>query len=126
MDTHHRHQSPARLRLRSGGHWRRLACLPLLRLPSLPVPPRRAECVACEADDRKETRMRVLPASYDAWRLSGPDDDRIEIGMEEGETCNRLPEPDEDEPRGYRPRPCGGLMVETHGVIVCERCEAMV
>ena len=48
---------------------------------------------------------------YDAWKLSAPDDDRNEIGTDEGQPCNRYPEPDEDAPRGYRPRPCGGTMV---------------
>ena len=31
-----------------------------------------------------------------------------EIGHEEGATCNRIHEPDEDAPRGYRPKPCKG------------------
>lgn len=51
----------------------------------------------------------MLPATYDAWRLSPPDDGDS-IGIEEGDTCNRLPEPDEDQPRGYRPKPCQGVM----------------
>lgn len=68
--------------------------------------------------------MNGLPPSYDAWRLSGPEDDRMP-GDAPGDTCNRLPEPDGDEPHGYRPRPCGGLMVEAHGVIVCESCGAL-
>jgi hypothetical protein len=61
---------------------------------------------------------------YDAWRLADPNRfDDIEIGVESGDTCNRVHEPDEDAPRGYRPRPCGGLMVEdTHGDICCESC----
>ena len=33
-----------------------------------------------------------------------------DIGMEEGDTCGRYPEPDEDQPRGYRPKPCQGVM----------------
>ena len=32
------------------------------------------------------------------------------IGHEDGETCNRLHEPDEHAPRGYRPKPCKGVM----------------
>jgi len=36
--------------------------------------------------------------------------DRDEIGTEDGDTCNRYPEPDEDQPRGYRPRRCSGEM----------------
>ena len=54
-----------------------------------------------------------LPRDYDAWRLEGlPESDAL--GEHEGETCNRVPEPDEDAPRGYRPRPCNGTMVERH------------
>ena len=34
------------------------------------------------------------------------------IGHNEGETCNRIEEPDEDAPRGYRPQPCEGTMHE--------------
>ena len=64
-----------------------------------------------------------LPATYDKWRLAGPDDDEFEIGTEEGDTCNRMPEPDEDAPRHWRPRPCGGLMMVTReGDIACESC----
>jgi hypothetical protein len=45
-----------------------------------------------------------------------------EIGAYDGDTCNRFPEPDEDAPRGYRPRRCDGVMVEMHGEIVCDTC----
>ena len=63
---------------------------------------------------------------YDAWKLSTPWDDCHEIGMEDGQQCNRFPEVDEDAPRNYRPRPCGGLMVEDkHGDVVCESCGAL-
>ena len=66
--------------------------------------------------------MNSLP-NYDRWRLATPFDEEHEIGTEPGDQCNRLPEPDEDAPRGYRPRPCGGLMVETgDGDIQCESC----
>jgi hypothetical protein len=52
-----------------------------------------------------------LPHDYDDWRLSGPDDiHQPYVGTEEGDTCNRIAEPDEDAPRGYRPRPCSGTM----------------
>ena len=47
---------------------------------------------------------------YDAWKLAGPDDDRNEVGTEEGQPCNRYHEPGEDAPRGYRPKPCTGEM----------------
>jgi len=32
------------------------------------------------------------------------------IGTEEGQPCNRLPEPDEDQPSWFRPKPCRGVM----------------
>lgn len=70
--------------------------------------------------------MTALPRGYDAWRLSCPYDDFDGVGTEEGQQCNRVHEPDEDAPRGYRPRPCGGLMVEdVEGSIVCESCGAL-
>jgi len=45
---------------------------------------------------------------------ANPPDERQEIGTEEGQPCLRYPEPDGDEPRGYRPKPCGGVMVEQY------------
>ena len=64
--------------------------------------------------------------TYDEWRLSGPDEDTHEIGAEEGDTCGRYAEPDEDAPRGYRPKPCNGLMVDEfaiiQGHIYCDTC----
>jgi hypothetical protein len=69
--------------------------------------------------------MIALPRNYDAWRLSGPDEDDFGPGTQDGETCNRLPEADEDMPRGYRLRPCGGLMQTSHdGETICESCGA--
>jgi hypothetical protein len=50
-----------------------------------------------------------LPRDYDTWRLQGPAEPH-QIGTDEGDTCNRVAEPDEDAPRGYRPRPCTGVM----------------
>lgn len=47
---------------------------------------------------------------YDAWKLSPPDGPLM-IGSREGDTCNRLPEPDEDALRGHRPKPCQGTMI---------------
>ena len=61
---------------------------------------------------------------YDAWRLQGPPDTDA-IGIADGETCNRYPEPDEDAPRGYRPRPCDGIMEEVDGWAVCGTCGAV-
>lgn len=69
-----------------------------------------------------------LPRDYDTWRLSGPNDYAEDgVGMEDGDQCNRVDDDiDEDAPRGYRPRPCGGLMVEnSDGDVVCESCGAV-
>jgi len=57
---------------------------------------------------------------YDAWRLSGHDDDRNEIGTEDGQPCNRFPPDDEDMGRA-RPRRCTGTM-ETDQCSCCVRC----
>ena len=62
-----------------------------------------------------------MPRGYDAWRLSGPDE-TPQIGVEDGQTCNRFPEPDEDMPRGYKPRRCTGEMISDDGVIICDTC----
>lgn len=64
---------------------------------------------------------------YDQWRLSGPDEDRHDIGTEDGKPCSRVPEPDEDAPRGYRPKPCEGVMVrwtypDTTHATYCDTC----
>lgn len=65
---------------------------------------------------------------YDDWKLSGPDD-HTEPGTEEGHPCNRYEEPDEDAPRGYKPKPCAGTMVfgavencSCHIVAPCGSC----
>lgn len=60
---------------------------------------------------------------YDRWRLSAPTDNDHEIGQEPGETCGRYEEPDEDAPRGYKPKPCSGEMVqEDDGLVCCDTC----
>ena len=73
--------------------------------------------------------MYALPRGYDAWRLSCPYDDFDGVGTEDGQQCNRVHEPDEDAPRNYRPRPCGGLMMEQPDgddtIVVCESCGAI-
>lgn len=62
---------------------------------------------------------------YDAWRLQGPDEDRHEIGTEDGQTCGRFWELDEDAPRGAKPSPCQGTMTETpEGGPCCDTCGA--
>ena len=52
------------------------------------------------------------------------DYDRHEVGAEEGDTCGRYEEPDEDMPRGYKPKPCKGMMMyENDGETVsCAIC----
>jgi len=62
-----------------------------------------------------------IAADYDQWRLRGPDEPHL-IGMDAGDECGRYPEPDDDAPRGYRPKPCRGEMIEQHGVTVCDTC----
>jgi hypothetical protein len=65
----------------------------------------------------------TLPRNYDAWRLSGPDDTAGGVGEEEGQPCNRFPEPHEDAPRGHKPVRCVGDMVEDDdGVLACDVC----
>ena len=59
---------------------------------------------------------------YDAWKLAGPDDEYQEVGTEEGESCGRYEEPDEDAPRGYKPKPCDGVMEGGDGFSVCDTC----
>lgn len=61
---------------------------------------------------------------YDAWKLSPPDGPLM-IGSREGDTCNRVEAPDEDAPRGYRPKPCNGVMVQACGEVACETCGGM-
>ena len=60
---------------------------------------------------------------YDRWRLAGPPE-RVTAGTEPGDPCNRAPEPDEDAPRGWRPRPCDGVMMLEPGedTPICDTC----
>ena len=58
---------------------------------------------------------------YDRWRLTPPDD-RPEVGKREGDECLRVEPPDEDAPKGWKLKPCGGVMIEEDGVTVCDRC----
>lgn len=41
------------------------------------------------------------------------------IGTEPGDECGRYAEPDEDAPRGYRPRPCTGTITDDY---TCDTC----
>lgn len=50
---------------------------------------------------------------YDAWRLAGPREEYT-IGKAVDEDCLRLPEPDEDQPRRFKPKPCMGMMIWDH------------
>ena len=68
--------------------------------------------------------MTALPANYDTWRMQGPPESDA-IGEYEGETCNRCDELDEDAPRGYRPKPCRGVMQAVDGETECDTCGAL-
>jgi hypothetical protein len=67
---------------------------------------------------------------YDDWKLATPHDDEPTIGTEEGKICGRSVEPDEDAPRGYRPKPCKGTMVfkdvEGCTCFICAPCNRCV
>ena len=62
---------------------------------------------------------------YDEWKLRGPEES-IEIGTEEGDICNRFPEPDEDQPRNYRPKRCNGTIFRSVTFddrhLACDKC----
>ena len=53
-----------------------------------------------------------------------PNDRADDIGTEDGNTCNRYPEMDEDQPRNWKPKPCDGVMNldERDGMICCDTC----
>jgi len=59
--------------------------------------------------------------TYDDMILRGPEE-RNEVGTEDGDTCGRYPEPDEDMPRGYKPKPCAGVMMDWANGIKCDTC----
>lgn len=64
---------------------------------------------------------------YDSWKLTPPDDERHAVGTEDGQPCGRYHEPDEDAPRGYKPKPCPGVMVRDDDAecAVCDTCGEM-
>ncbi len=65
----------------------------------------------------------TLPRGYDAWRLSGPEEDRHKVGTDDGQPCLRVDEPDEDAPRGYKPKPCPGVMCQDDDEpAYCDQC----
>ena len=59
--------------------------------------------------------------TYDEWRLQGPEE-CAEIGTKHGDTCGRYHEPDQDAQRGYKPKPCTGMMEEIDGMVICDIC----
>lgn len=61
-------------------------------------------------------------SKYDEWRLRGPEE-RHETGVEDGQPCERFPEPDEDMGRA-RPRRCTGTMVADEDGVCCDTCGA--
>jgi hypothetical protein len=69
--------------------------------------------------------MNLMLPNYDAWALLGPEEQH-EVGTEAGEVCARYAEPDGDEPRGYRAKPCTGKMVfsssQPERWIQCDTC----
>jgi len=64
--------------------------------------------------------------TYDEMILRGPDEPN-EIGTQDGETCGRYPEPDEDQPRNWKPKPCKGEMCCDSGdeTPYCDTCGAV-
>ena len=58
--------------------------------------------------------MNLMLPNYDAWALRGPDEQH-EVGTAPGDECGRCAEPNGDEPRGYRARPCEGTMMFENG-----------
>lgn len=56
--------------------------------------------------------------TYDDWKLSGPDA-HDKLGTEPGQPCNRIDEPDEDNPRPTR---CDGTMTDEDGGVFCDVC----
>jgi hypothetical protein len=65
--------------------------------------------------------VNLMLPNYDAWALRGPEEQH-EVGTEWRDICNRYPEPDEDQPRGYRTKPCTGTMYNNEGDIICDTC----
>ena len=62
--------------------------------------------------------------TYDEMILRGPDEPN-EIGTEDGDTCGRFLPPDEDAPRGYKPKPCKGVMIKAYAFddgVACNTC----
>ena len=58
---------------------------------------------------------------YDTHIFRAPEPPH-QICTDPGDMCNRTAEPDEDAPRGYRPKPCRGEMINEDGVVMCCEC----
>lgn len=57
---------------------------------------------------------------------ANPPDERHEVGLEAGEMCGRYEQPDEDAPRGYKPKPCNGTMCQDDDEpAYCDTCGEM-
>ena len=46
--------------------------------------------------------------------IANPPPECYDIGIQDGEICGRYPEPDEDEPRGYKRKPCDGEIITVY------------
>jgi hypothetical protein len=71
--------------------------------------------------------VNLMLPDYDTWALRGPEEQH-ELGTEPGDSCDRYPEPDGDEPHGYRPRPCSGKMIAPKSFgnwVICNVCGEM-
>jgi len=66
-----------------------------------------------------------VSVKLDRLTANPPPDQPDQFGQDDGETCGRYPEPDEDAPRGYKPKPCQGVMQEEypeHVDTYCDTC----
>ena len=75
-----------------------------------------ADLARAKAAFQQRTILAILetdmhPFDHNSRLLDEHHDQPDPIGQEEGETCGRYPEPDEDAPRGYKPKPCKGVML---------------
>lgn len=59
---------------------------------------------------------------YDRLTANPPPEYDV-TGTKYGDECNRYNEPDDDEPRGYKPKPCDGVMEQDgEDVAICDTC----
>lgn len=58
-----------------------------------------------------------------AYYLRQREAEEHEVGTDPGDECGRIEQPDEDAPRGYRPKPCTGIIIEDLDEgIYCDTC----